>query len=104
MHLEAAHLKEIHEILAFYGKGLPVYAFGSRVHGRMLKRTSDLDLCVRGGQRVDEKRMRKLRDTFDISDLPFRVDVVDWHDLSEDFRKLIEKDLEPITATEAPAR
>jgi predicted nucleotidyltransferase len=72
----------------------------------MLKRTSDLDLCVRGGRRVDEKRMRKLRDTFDISDLPFRVDVVDWHDLSEDFRKLIEKDLTPIasetTSAEGP--
>jgi hypothetical protein len=57
----------------------------------MLKRTSVLDLCVRTGEHVGEKRMRKVRDAFNISDLPFRVEVVDWHDLSEEFRRLMRR-------------
>lgn len=31
----------------------------------------------------------ELRQAFDESDLPWKVDLVDWHDIGEDFRRII---------------
>ena len=31
-----------------------------------------------------------LREAFEESDLPYRVDIVDWHAIDEGFRRLIE--------------
>lgn len=96
MFLETEDVNEVREILTFYAKGLPVYGFGSRVHGRLLKKTSDLDLCVKSLDAVPAKTLRKLRGAFELSDLPVRVDVVDWHALSSDFQSIIAPDLELI--------
>jgi type I restriction enzyme S subunit len=32
----------------------------------------------------------EIREAFDESDLRWKVDIVDWHDLAEDFRRLID--------------
>ena len=93
MHIPPEHLEEVKRILAFWAPRLPAYAFGSRVHGRTLKRTSDLDICFKGDAPVPKKVMRQVTNAFDVSDIPFRVDIVDWHDLSQDFRANIEADL-----------
>ena len=98
MHIEPAHLAEARRILAFWAPGVPAYAYGSRVHGRGLKRTSDLDLCLRGQERLPVKSVQRVKDAFMLSDIPYRVEVVDWHDLPEDFRTVIERDLTSFTA------
>lgn len=97
MHIATEHLEEAKRILAFWAPGLPAFAFGSRVHGRTLKRTSDLDICFKGNAPVPKKIMRQVTNAFDVSDIPFRVDIVDWHDLSQDFRANIENDLTPLS-------
>lgn len=100
MHLDPAELREVQRILAFWAPDVPVFAYGSRIHGRNLKPMSDLDLCLRAPAPVPDKVRWKLRDAFDISDLPMRVDITDWHDLSDEFRASIEPDL---TLVSAPA-
>lgn len=35
--------------------------------------------------------MRQLHEGFENSDLPFRVEVLDWYNISDEFRKVIEK-------------
>lgn len=67
-----------------------VFVFGSRPTGRQLKKASDLDLCVRGPARLGVARWGKLRQAFVDSDLPIRVEVVDWHDADGAFRHRIE--------------
>jgi uncharacterized protein len=96
MRIDPAYLHEVQRILAFWAPGIPAYAFGSRVHGHALKPTSDLDICLRGTEVVSPKILRQVRDAFEISDLPIRVDVVDWHDISQEFQNVIEADLELI--------
>ena len=39
-------------------------------------------------------RLRRLKEAFEESDLPFRVDVLDWHAISDRFHKVIEKKYE----------
>lgn len=68
-----------------------VWAFGSRVHRRALKKYSDLDLAVLGDEAMPSEVSSELHDAFDESLLPFKVDVVDWARTSDGFRKIIEQ-------------
>jgi predicted nucleotidyltransferase len=69
---------------------LEVWAFGSRVHGRHLKAHSDLDLAIMTSDPLPLNRLLDLKAAFSESDLPFRVDVIDWASTRPDFRTLVE--------------
>ncbi|MBF0434417.1 MAG: nucleotidyltransferase domain-containing protein [Magnetococcales bacterium] len=83
------HLQIVRDILKKHVPGLEVWAFGSRVKGTA-KRYSDLDLCVISEQPLDYRVSGDLQDDFSESDLPWKVDVVDWATTSISFRKIIE--------------
>jgi type I restriction enzyme, S subunit len=68
-----------------------VWAFGSRTTGKA-KPYSDLDLAIITSQPLDWRTSAALADDFSESDLPFKVDVIDWAVTSMAFRKIIEKD------------
>ena len=65
-----------------------MYAFGSRVTG-MTKPWSDLDLAVMGPEPLGFRKVGRLIEAFQESTLPFRVDVLDWHDVSPTFQAII---------------
>jgi len=88
--LDDESLKCVTRILAEHVPECEVRAFGSRVTGTA-KPYSDLDLAVMGDERLDVSRMNRLQEAFEYSDLPMRVDVVDWQSCSEKFRKIIEE-------------
>ena len=85
------HLKIVEEILEKHLPDREVWAFGSRVNGTA-KETSDLDLVVIGETPLDFQRLGSLRDDFSESNLPYKVDVVDWAKIGETFREIIRKD------------
>jgi type I restriction enzyme S subunit len=66
-----------------------VWAFGSRAKGTA-KPFSDLDLVILGIQPLTLSTLAELADDFSESDLPFKVDIVDWATTGERFRKVIE--------------
>ena len=68
-----------------------VRAFGSRATWTA-KDYSDLDLAVVGEGPLDWRTLDRLKETFEESDLPMRVDVLDWHAISDSFRGVIERD------------
>ena len=68
--------------------GIPVYAFGSRVNGRA-KRHSDLDLALLAEDPLNWLQLARLREAFEASDLPVRVDVVDWAACTAQFKACI---------------
>ena len=68
-----------------------VYAFGSRVKG-MTAKHSDLDLVIMTEKPLSTERMADLKDAFMNSDLPFKVDVVDWAETKERFREIIRRE------------
>ncbi|MBI4430305.1 MAG: nucleotidyltransferase domain-containing protein [Candidatus Omnitrophica bacterium] len=81
-------LVTVWEILARQVPEFDIYAFGSRVRGNARK-ASDLDLVVMTDKPLDTLRMADLREAFSESDLPFKVDLVDWAVTKAGFRKLI---------------
>lgn len=87
--LAAEHLEEVRRILQLHVPGRKVHAFGSRVQGNA-KPFSDLDLAVMGEAPLDFRQLSALKDAFSDSNLPFRVDVVDWAATSKAFQGIIE--------------
>jgi predicted nucleotidyltransferase len=75
--LAPEHLAEVRNILQLHVPGRTVRAFGSRVQGNA-KTFSDLDLAVMGDTHLEFRQQAALKDAFAESNLPFRVDVVDW--------------------------
>jgi predicted nucleotidyltransferase len=86
--LEPKHLTIVEEILKKYE--INVFVFGSRAKNSA-KPLSDLDLCLKNN--YDKSTIRKIQDAFEESDLPFKVDIVVWSELSDSFKNHIESDL-----------
>lgn len=89
------HLETIKRILAEHVPDCEVRAFGSRVTWTA-KDYSDLDLAVVCREELSADKLRLIREAFELSELPFRVDVVDWHAISARFRRAIRRHCEPI--------
>ena len=85
------HLEIVTQILHEHVPDCEVRAFGSRATWTS-KEYSDLDLAIVGSGPLKWRTLGELRDAFEESYLPFRVDVLDWHDISDNFRKIIEAD------------
>lgn len=67
---------------------MEVWAFGSRAK-HTAKPYSDLDLALITQQPLSLEQLAAITDAFATSDLPIRVDLVDWASTSEAFRKHI---------------
>ncbi len=87
--VSAEQLCIIKEILQKYVPCCQVRVFGSRYKGA-LKAYSDLDLAIVGDTRLDWRVIENAKEAFSESDLPFRVDVLDWHAISSEFKAVIE--------------
>jgi len=74
-----------------------VRVFGSR-YKQTPKDYSDLDLAFAlvNGQRLGIKRIGQLEEAFSESELPYRVDVVDYNAISLEFRVIIDRGNEVI--------
>ena len=86
--LRPADLATVRRILREHVPSLEVRAFGSRVAWNA-RETSDLDLALMTAKPLSIHRTARLRAAFTDSELPFRVDIVDWATASESFRKQI---------------
>lgn len=82
-------------LLAIISQYLPdctVYLFGSRARHNA-RPGSDIDLALDTGNKIDYKTLYKIKDDIEESAIPLFVDIVDLHDVGEDFKNFIAKDL-----------
>ncbi len=87
------NLKIIHEILDRHVPDCEIRAFGSRLTWTA-KNYSDLDLAIVCKKKLADKILYALKEDFEESDLPFRVDVLDWNSISQEFQTVISRDYE----------
>jgi len=88
IHIEPKHLEIIKNILEKYP--YTFYVFGSRARGDQ-KRLSDLDLATY--DEISSHDRIKIEESFEESDLPYKVDLVNLNTISKEFFKGIKKDL-----------
>ncbi len=92
LQVEDRHWKIIKDILSKYP--YTFYAYGSRAKGDARK-YSDLDLCYQ--EEIPWNVLSHLQEDLEESNLPFKVDLVNWKWMSTSFQELIRKDLILIT-------
>lgn len=88
--LPPADLELVRQILRNHVPDCAVWVFGSRVSGRA-KKYSDLDLAVLSEEPLSLTELGELQEAFSESDLPIKVDVVDYNRASEEFQAVIRR-------------
>ena len=88
LQLTKVQLQTVLQILDQFVPKQHCWVFGSRIKGTADK-YSDLDLAVDCGETLSIRQLAQLNNAFDESDLPFTVDLVDWHRIDDDFRQYI---------------
>ncbi len=89
--LRQDHLAIVGDILHRHVPDRRVVAFGSRANWTA-KPYSDLDLAILGDEPLPLGASAALAESFVESDLPFKVDLVDWASVDERFRDMILRD------------
>jgi type I restriction enzyme, S subunit len=85
------HWAIVRDILARHVPDREVWAFGSRATWTA-KDYSDLDLVILGDQPLPANIRAALGEDFSESDLPYKVDVVEWAGLGDGFKEIIRRD------------
>ena len=95
--------QEVLRVLNLYLPTVEVRAFGSRAKWTA-KPYSDLDLALMTDRPLSLAQEAQLREAFDETTIPFKVDFVDWAATSETFRKIIDNNSVVIRpASQTPA-
>jgi predicted nucleotidyltransferase len=89
--IDASQWAIVHDILRRHVPEFDVFAFGSRAK-RTAKPYSDLDIVVISHTVLPLSLMSALAEAFSLSDLPWKVDIVDWATTSDTFRTIIKRD------------
>ncbi len=86
--IKPEHLAIVKRILQQQAPDYEVWAFGSRVKNTA-RLFSDLDLAIISDNPLSLTVLANLREAFSESDLPWKVDIVDWASTSEQFQEVI---------------
>jgi len=76
------------DILKKHIPNFEIFVFGSRYKGNTHEH-SDLDLAIKGPDKIDLLLIADIRDDFQNSLLPFRVDIIDFNGVSPEFQNVI---------------
>ncbi|MCQ2102226.1 MAG: nucleotidyltransferase domain-containing protein [Fibrobacter sp.] len=98
--IESDHLETVQRILALHFEGLEVWAHGARVTGVDLTPSTELELVVIAESPLSFEVMTTAEKAFVDSDLPFRVDIMDWAKLPESLQKQIKKEHDVVQSVE----
>lgn len=101
--LPPSQLEIVKRILAEHVPRCEVRAFGSRIN-QTAKKWSDLDLAVISSAKLEQHSLYDLKEAFEESDIPIRVDVLDWHAISPEFQAVISESYEVVQVAEDPAK
>lgn len=79
----------VRDILQRYVPDREVWAFGSRAKWTA-KEFSDLDIAIIGDEPLSIGLMAEMREAFQESPLPFKIDIVDWASITPAFQQIIQ--------------
>jgi len=81
-------VSDLLELLNRYAPDAEIWAFGSRVNGKA-RPFSDLDVVIVQDKPLDAQTKAELHYALSESNLPVKVDVVEWAGTSASFRDII---------------
>lgn len=91
MILSGRYVSTVREIIRRFVPDAHVFLVGSRARGNP-KPFSDIDLLFVAPPRLEPMTRARLRIAFDESDLPFKVDLIEWAAVSPQLRERLMTD------------
>lgn len=88
--IEQEQLEIVRQILKSNVPNAEIRIFGSR-YKHTNKEYSDIDIAIVQKEKIDLALYSKMKEEFEESNLKYRVDLVDWNAISEEFKKIIEE-------------
>ena len=91
--LEQKHITLIKNIFEKYLSNklkAKVYIYGSRATGKT-KKFSDIDIVLKLKDTETNSIITKLKSDLEESDLPYKIDLVNWHEIAEEYLPQIKK-------------
>lgn len=85
INIDEKYLKMLKSVLSHYSS-YGFYLFGSRLTNRV-KPFSDIDLLY--FDNISNKEVFQLKDDLEESNLPYKVDLIDYNKCSDSFKKII---------------
>ena len=89
------HLVIVQEILnrCLLSSDITIWVFGSRARGTA-KQYSDLDIALEHNrkEKIPSSLISELVNEFEESNLPYKVDILDMNNISDNFKQIIEED------------
>lgn len=82
------NLEIVLSILKKFVPNSEIRVFGSRYNGTS-KKYSDLDIAIVSDKELDWELISDIKESFQESDITFRVDVLDWNNTEDYFKKII---------------
>jgi len=95
VHISEQERELVLQILDHIVPHLEVLVFGSRAGGEPNK-FSDLDLAILSEKPLGLSVMAELTEAFSESNLPYKVDIVDWSTTNDRFRQIIQDHCLPL--------
>jgi len=91
MSLEPEYKNKILGILIVLFPDAKIYLFGSRARGTHSDR-SDIDIAIDEGQVIRPGRVGEAVGMFSESNIPYKIDIVDFYSVSDDMQYFIKKE------------
>lgn len=92
--IEPRYLEQVKNIINSISQdeNLKIYVFGSRATGKT-KKYSDLDIALESNSKIDSSKLSKISIELEETTIPYKIDVIDLNNITDSFKKCIEKDL-----------
>ena len=100
--LTASQAAEVQAILHRHLPQVQAWVFGSRATG-LARPFSDLDILLTEPPNLTWDQRAQLRDAFEASELPFKVDLLEAGQLSGTFIERVRAEMQPLTADRSSA-
>ncbi|NLI10654.1 MAG: nucleotidyltransferase domain-containing protein [Elusimicrobia bacterium] len=83
-------LKPAVKIILHHTPNAKIFLFGSRANGNFTE-NSDADIAIKSDSKIDLETLAKIKMDLEELDINFKIDIIDYNSLSENFRKIIDK-------------
>ena len=84
-------IEKLKEVFLNFLKDVKIILFGSRARGDFVN-TSDVDVGIITGKRFNKKKLILLREYIEELNIPYKVEIVDFSAVSEEFKKIALKE------------
>jgi uncharacterized protein len=91
MSIEEQYKQKIINLIVALHPQIKIYLFGSQATGTQVH-GSDIDIALDAGKQMKRSAVGEIREVLNATDIPYKIDVVDLHLISEKMREMILKE------------